>query len=71
MNTIETLGRKTDNEITDLIAGWGGCIQDGFTINDWEEAVAMAKADPQSSRPLVDIGHQLLLIKRRYINAGS
>lgn len=68
-SAIEVLQIKTDDDLALLVSGWHRSLLEGFTIGDWEEAIAMVKANPQSDRPLVDIAYQLLIIYRRYRSA--
>ena len=71
MNPIESLEQRTDEELAIMIANWGNCLPGGYSLADWEEAMVMAKSNRQSTRPLVDIAYQLLIIKRRYQDAES
>lgn len=66
-NAIDVLKTKTHDELALLIAGWDGALQDGFTLEDWEEAVAMAKLSKLiDDDSLLSVTYQLLIIYRRY-----
>ncbi len=70
INAIDALKTKTHDELALLIAGWNGALQDGFTLEDWEEAMAMAKVSRLiDGDPMLSITYQLLIIYRRYRDA--